>query len=116
MEALIAALGAVVGSDAILTGSAIQERYKSPWTRLGAPQAVLRPASTQTVGYILRLASAAGMSVVPWGRRTGLVDHRPGRCATWSWARRLKASDRFGVSLAPGAEIGVENGGDGSHQ
>ncbi|PHY12556.1 FAD-binding oxidoreductase [Caulobacter sp. B11] len=74
MEALIAALGAVVGSDAILTGSAIQERYQSPWTRLGAPLAVLRPASTQAVADILRLASAAGVCVVPWGGRTGLVD------------------------------------------
>ena len=74
MEALIAALDAVLGSDAILTGSAIQERYQSPWTRLGAPLAVLRPASTQAVADSLRLASAAGVSVVPWGGRTGLVD------------------------------------------
>ena len=74
MEASIAALGAVVGSDAILTGSAIHERYQSPWTRLGAPLALLRPASTRAVVDILRLASAAGVSVAPWGGRTGLVD------------------------------------------
>lgn len=74
MEALIAALGAVVGRDAVLRGDAIQERYQSPWTRLGAPLAVLRPASTQAVAEILRLASVARATVVPWGGRTGLVD------------------------------------------
>uniref|UniRef100_B0T0Q0 FAD linked oxidase domain protein n=1 Tax=Caulobacter sp. (strain K31) TaxID=366602 RepID=B0T0Q0_CAUSK len=74
MDTLIAALDAALGADAVLTGDAIQERYQSPWTRLGAPLAVLRPVSTQAVAQILRLASAAGVAVVPWGGRTGLVD------------------------------------------
>ena len=83
MEALIAAPGAVVGSDAILTGSAIQERHQGPWTRLGAPLALLRPASTQAVADIVRLALAGGVSVAPWRGRTGLVD---GCLAVWRTA------------------------------
>ena len=74
MHLLIDALRSALGPDGVLTGDALAERYQSPWTRLGAPLAVLRPTSTQAVAEILRLASAAGVAVVPWGGRTGLVD------------------------------------------
>src|SRR5580658_6439434 len=74
MEKLIAELTAALGSGAVLTGRAIGERYQSFWSRLGAPGAVLLPGSTAEVSQILRVAGVAGVAVVPWGGRTGLVD------------------------------------------
>jgi FAD/FMN-containing dehydrogenase len=87
MQALIARLTAVLGADAVLTGEAISDRYHSPWTNLGAPLAVLLPRSTEAVAAILREASTAGASVVPWGGRSGLVD---GCAATGALALSLE--------------------------
>lgn len=74
MDILLADLRALLGADHVLTGEAATGWAFSPWTRLGAPRAILRPATTQEVSGILRLACAAGAPVVPWGGRTGLVD------------------------------------------
>ncbi len=74
MSTLLDDLRAALGAEGIFTGEAAAERARSPWTRLGAPLAVLRPRSTEEVSAILRLASAAGQAVVPWGGRTGLVE------------------------------------------
>ena len=74
MDTLLADLEALLGADHVLTGTAATAWAFSPWTRLGAPRAILRPATTQQVSGILRLAHAAGAAVVAWGGRTGLVD------------------------------------------
>lgn len=74
MDSLLTDLEALLGAEHVLTGAAATGWAFSPWTRLGAPRAILRPASTQEVSGILRLANAAGAAVVPWGGRTGLVD------------------------------------------
>ena len=74
MDNLLTDLEALLGADHVLTGAAASGWAFSPWTRLGAPRAILRPASTREVSGILRLAHAAGAAVVPWGGRTGLVD------------------------------------------
>ncbi len=63
-----------LGPGAVLTGQDALDKAQSPWTRLGAPIAVLRPRTTDEVSRILKAASQAGVAVVPWGGRTGLVD------------------------------------------
>ncbi|WP_310541034.1 FAD-binding oxidoreductase [Phenylobacterium sp.] len=74
MDTLLADLEALLGAEHVLTGAEATGWAFSPWTRLGAPRAILRPATTQEVSGILRLAHTAGAAVVPWGGRTGLVD------------------------------------------
>ena len=74
MEDLIAELQAALAPGGVLTGAAAAERPRGPWTRLGEPLAILRPVSTQEVSTILKLVSAAGAAVTPWGGCTGLVD------------------------------------------
>ena len=74
MPELLEALHAALGPGGVLEGADAQDAARSPWTRLGAPKAVLRPRTTQEVSAILKAASAARLPVVPWGGRTGLVD------------------------------------------
>jgi len=74
MDELIETLKSALAPGAVLTGAEAEAAAFSPWTRLGAPAAIVRPASTAEVSAVLRLAHAAGAPVVPWGGRTGLVD------------------------------------------
>jgi len=74
MGQLIEDLKAALGPGGVLEGAEAAEKAQSLWTRLGSPLAVLRPTSTEQVSTILKLASAAGTPVVPWGGKTGLVD------------------------------------------
>jgi FAD/FMN-containing dehydrogenase len=74
MDRLISDLRSLLGVQGVLTGEDVASRPRGPWTRLGEPLAVLRPASTAEVSGVLKLASAAGVPVVPWGGCTGLVD------------------------------------------
>jgi FAD/FMN-containing dehydrogenase len=74
MNDAIGELTRSLGADGVLTGQDAIDHARSPWTRLGAPLAVLRPRATAEVSDILRIAHAAGLAVVPWGGRTGLVD------------------------------------------
>jgi FAD/FMN-containing dehydrogenase len=46
----------------------------SPWANVGTPLAILRPADTAQVAAVLRIASAHGVPVCPWGGLTGLVE------------------------------------------
>jgi FAD/FMN-containing dehydrogenase len=71
---LIGTLRASLSAGAVLTGEDAAAAATSPWTRLGAPLAVLRPRSTDEVSTILRLAHAAGQPVTAWGGKTGLVE------------------------------------------
>src|SRR5471030_3083975 len=74
MTQLLENIRAALGPDGVLEGQEALDAAKSPWTRLGAPTAVLRPRSTAEVALILRTANEAGHAVVPWGGLTGLVD------------------------------------------
>ena len=74
MDSLFDTLKRDLGDAHVLTGEAASEQAYGFWTRLGAPLAVVRPASTAQVAAVLRAASAAGVAVVPWGGKTGLVD------------------------------------------
>lgn len=66
-------LRTLIGPGHVLTG-AEAEGYGREWTGHyhWAPLAVARPASTEEVAAVLRLAHAAGVSVVPVGGNTGL--------------------------------------------
>ena len=74
MDHLIADLRSTLAPGGVLTGTEAAEHPRGPWTRLGEPLAILRPVSTREVSTILKLASAAGVQVTPWGGCTGLVD------------------------------------------
>ncbi|HEX2818484.1 MAG TPA: FAD-binding protein, partial [Phenylobacterium sp.] len=73
MDSLPDALVALLGRDHVSLDAAALDCAYSPWTRLGAPRAVLRPNSTEQVAAVMRLAHAARAPVVAWGGRTGLV-------------------------------------------
>jgi FAD/FMN-containing dehydrogenase len=74
VEGLKPQLEALVGRDNVKVGAEALELAHSPWTRLGAPAAVVRPGSTKEVAGVVALANAADVSVTAWGGRTGLVD------------------------------------------
>ncbi|WP_374570401.1 FAD-binding oxidoreductase [Phenylobacterium sp.] len=74
MDKVMADIAAALGPGGLLTGEEAKAAAHSVWTRLGEPAAVARPKSTQEVAAVLRMANAAGIAVVPWGGRTGLVD------------------------------------------
>jgi FAD/FMN-containing dehydrogenase len=74
MAQLLDEIRSVLGPNGVLEGQEALDAATSPWTRLGAPKAILRPRSTAEVALILRTANEAGQAVVPWGGRTGLVD------------------------------------------
>jgi len=70
---IIEGLKKVLGNQNVLTGTD-KERYSSDW--LGQysfePLCVVRPASTQEVSKVVRLASTAQINIVPVGGNTGL--------------------------------------------
>jgi FAD/FMN-containing dehydrogenase len=70
---IIEELKKVLGDQNVLTGTD-KERYSSDW--LGQysfePLCVVRPASTQEVSKVVRLASTAQTNIVPVGGNTGL--------------------------------------------
>ena len=70
---IIEELKKILGDQNVLTGTD-KERYSSDW--LGQysfePLCVVRPASTQEVSKVVRLASTAQINIVPVGGNTGL--------------------------------------------
>ncbi|MCF8469912.1 MAG: FAD-binding oxidoreductase [Parvibaculum sp.] len=71
---LIQKLKTALGPQGVLTGKDAEEKAQGGWSKLGVPAAVLRPANTAEVSKALKLAHAAGESIVPWGGKTGLVE------------------------------------------
>ncbi len=71
---LIAKLKAALPVGSVLEGAEAAEKAQGGWSKLGSPRAVLRPASTEEVATILKLAHTAGEPIVPWGGKTGLVE------------------------------------------
>ncbi len=75
MIKLIQSLQALLGTNQVLTGDAVQQRAVS-WFDHTPSQAgaIIRPASTEEVSKALALCHEAGVSVVPLGGMTGVVD------------------------------------------
>jgi FAD/FMN-containing dehydrogenase len=78
-------LRTALGPAGVIEGEAIAERAVG-WSRLGTPFAILRPANTGEVANIVRICAGAGVALVAWGGKTGLVDG-------------ALADDAFAVSL-----------------
>lgn len=74
-ESLDARLAAIVGSQHVHSGEAIGERYRMDASRKhqSRPVALVKPASTEEVAAVVRLAAAAGLSVTVVGGQTGTV-------------------------------------------
>ena len=75
MQTLINKLKDDLGDKAVLTGSAISDRYQCDWSNENPllPVAVLRPASTQELSTILKYCHEADQKVVIQGGLTGLA-------------------------------------------
>ena len=84
-------LRAACGPGAVLDAAAAAERAVG-WSRLGAPLALLRPTCTDEVAAAVKLCAAAGVAIVPWGGKTGLVD---GACADDAVACSLERMNRI---------------------
>jgi FAD/FMN-containing dehydrogenase len=71
----LSALEAAVSPGGMLTGSDIGPRYHTDTfgRSVPAPEAVLRPASTDELSRALKICHACGLAVVPQGGMTGLV-------------------------------------------
>jgi FAD/FMN-containing dehydrogenase len=71
---LLTDLAAALGPAHVLTGSDLA-RYTGDWTThyTANPVAVVRPADTEQVSQVMKLAAQHGIPVVPVSGRTGLV-------------------------------------------
>lgn len=71
---LLTDLAAALGPAHVLTGSDLA-RYTGDWTThyTANPVAVVRPADTEQVSQVMKLAARHGVPVVPVSGRTGLV-------------------------------------------
>ncbi len=74
MEELTQQLIEIVGKDYLLTDKASLDDYGQDWSKLYTPdpKLILRPANTQQVAAIMRLAHQHKIPIVPSGGRTGL--------------------------------------------
>ena len=72
---IVQRMAAVVGPKGVLTGAADMAPYLVEQRGLyhGQAAAILRPASTQEVSALLRIAHETGTLIVPQGGNTGLV-------------------------------------------
>ena len=72
--AILQELGAAIGEDYVLSGEATA-KWQKDWTGdyVLNPAVVVRPGSTEDVAAVMKIASAAGMSVVPVSGNTGLT-------------------------------------------
>ena len=75
MQNHINALTALLGSEQLLTGQAIGERYQVDWSGENPhlPSLVVRPDSTEVVSKLLKYCNEHQLSVVTQGGMTGLA-------------------------------------------
>jgi FAD/FMN-containing dehydrogenase len=99
LDELRAALGPKGVIDANMAGPS--------WSRLGTPFAILRPADTLEVSTAIKICANAGVPVVAWGGKTGLVD---GACADGAMALSLERMNRVETVDAFNATMTVEAG------
>jgi FAD/FMN-containing dehydrogenase len=71
----LAALAAAVGDGNVLTGEDIEAKHRGDLTGKfkALPAFVVRPASTEQVSAVVKIAAAAGLPITPFGGGTGLV-------------------------------------------
>ena len=71
---IITALGAIVGDKHLATADADKEKYLTDWRGVyrGEAIAVVKPATTDEVSRILKLAEAENIAIIPQGGNTGL--------------------------------------------
>jgi FAD/FMN-containing dehydrogenase len=96
-------LRAVLGDAAVLTGADIARKYCSDWSKLPdiTPLAVVRPASTEEVAFVLRTCHRHGQAVTPQGGLTGLVGGaRPSPNTVALSLERLTGVERVDVVTA----------------
>lgn len=74
-DALITALGALVGAAQVLADPDLRAGHETDWTGrwTGRALAVVRPGSTEEVAAVVQACSAAGVALIPQGGNTGLV-------------------------------------------
>ena len=108
-QALLKALRAQLGADAVATGTAIGARYHADWTGHDrcAPMALVRPRSTAQVATCLRLCHEYAQPVVVQGGLTGLAGGATPRAGELALSlERLKgieSLDVAGATLVAGA-------------
>jgi FAD/FMN-containing dehydrogenase len=75
LEPILQALRAVVGAGNVFAGEAIEARHRGDITGAfkGRPSVVVRPASTEEVSAVVKIAAAARLPITPYGGGTGLV-------------------------------------------
>lgn len=75
MENLIEQFQALLGTSGVLLGDDVSDRPAAFFGKSGpcAARAILRPQTTEQVSEILKLCTAAGQKIVPYGGGTGLV-------------------------------------------
>ena len=75
MHELLSTLSELLGSEAVLSGEALEGRSAGIWSNEPLQAlAIVRPKSTEEVSTVLRVCHAAKQSVVPVGGMTGLAD------------------------------------------
>ncbi|PKQ06347.1 MAG: hydroxyacid dehydrogenase [Alphaproteobacteria bacterium HGW-Alphaproteobacteria-11] len=105
MQAVVGAKGVVEGHDVAPYLAERRELY------VGRAAAVLRPASTQEVSALLKIAHETGTAIVPQGGNTGLVGgqipHEAGNEVVLSLSRmnRIRALDAENNTLALDAGV-----------
>jgi FAD/FMN-containing dehydrogenase len=74
-DALVVALGAIVGAEHVLVDADRRASFETDWTGRfhGAARAVVRPGDPAQVAAVLARCAEAGAAVVPQGGNTGLV-------------------------------------------
>lgn len=95
----IAELKTALGETGVDTGQAASDKAWSAWGRMGVPTAIAYPRSTAETAEVLKIARAAGVPVVTWGGKTGLVD---GASAEGALALSMEKMNRI-LDIDPGA-------------
>jgi len=106
MDKLIARLKSELPPGTVMDGNEAVERAQG-WGKIGVPRALFRPSSTAEVSQILGACHAAGVGVVPWGGRTGLVE---GTYAEGLLALSLERMNKIEEIDAAGATMTVQAG------
>jgi len=104
---LVLRFRSLLGETNVLVGADAADAARNNWNRLGAPLAVLRPASTAEVSQILHICDAARQAVIPWGGKTGLVE---GANADGAFALSLERMNRVESVDPAGGTMTVEAG------
>jgi FAD/FMN-containing dehydrogenase len=91
MADIIAEIAGALGADLVLAGDDLASYARDADGPVQAPLGLVRPRTTGEVAAVLRMAHAAGASVVPWGGRTGLVDGTAARGSIALLLERMNA-------------------------